>query len=175
MKSDREIRILGYLQPRPKIAKVVLLSLLIHVGLIFVWGWTSSQSRPRIMLTDRAIVTRLVRLGKPRDKKLLPRKVKQKKRMASTAMALPTKSKLAVEKKIKKGIGGKKDDRRLMMENALERVRRMVESRTESQKYADGSPYGSDDGELTEEDKVTIGYKEVIAPSTSTVLSCRDV
>lgn len=48
-------------------------SFIVHVAFVVIWAVGSFKRPPPVQLDDNVIKTRLVKLGKPRDEKLLPR------------------------------------------------------------------------------------------------------
>lgn len=55
------------------LAIFIFISLVLHTGAVAAYAFWPTPSKPALNLDDAVVKTRLVRLGKPRDEKLLPR------------------------------------------------------------------------------------------------------
>lgn len=81
----------SYLRPRHTgFWWLCLVSAVVHVGVIAWFGVASAKRRPTIDLTERVTVVKMVKLGKKRDPKMLPRieKAPAPPKQEETALAL---------------------------------------------------------------------------------------
>lgn len=132
----------------------MLSSLGVHLAAIAIYGYASAERRPVIDLTERIIMTKMVRLGKKKEPKLLPRKVE-------APAAKPDETLLAVDKEVepepKEDLDKKKNDalkkiedeakRQRAREDALRRIADKVGDE-EPEGNPEGSAYGEADGKV---------------------------
>jgi TonB family protein len=130
-------------------------SLGLHLTVIGAYALASTQRRPTIDLTERAIMTKMVRLGKKKDPKLLPRKIE-------APAASPDEKLLAVDKEVEpepeQDLDKKKKDalkkieeeakRQKAREEALRRIADKVGDE-EPEGDPEGSVYGEADGKVS--------------------------
>ena len=65
-------------RPEDRVVPVmVALSILVHAAGIALAVWIAHREPPKILPVQKPVTAKLVRLGKPRDKRLLPRKEEQ--------------------------------------------------------------------------------------------------
>jgi len=145
----------------------LVVSVLVHVG--FVGGLMAMQGRkPRTVDLQRAIPVQLVKLGKRRDPKLLPRKVRRAPPPKSEGVALDT-GKKKDDKPAKK-----RDDRPRKAPELSDAARRMLAEATLDEAFeklgddeAEGSPDGSPHGTTTDATNAAAGYQAAIARTLS--------
>jgi len=135
----------SYLRPQHRGFKWVMLSSLgVHIAAFAVYGLASAERRPTIDLTERAIMTKMVRLGKKKDPKMLPRKIE--------APAAKTDEKLlALDKEVepepKQDLDKKKNDALKKIEDeAKQRRAREDALRRIADKVGDEEPEGNPEG-----------------------------
>jgi len=120
----------------------LVISILIHGSALAGFALLKEDNKPRIDL-NRAIPVKLVKLGKKRDPKLLPRIVRSAPPPKSEGIALETKN------KDKKTPNPKKT--RPQKEKMSEAARRMLESQALDNaldKFSDEAPEGDPDGDV---------------------------
>ena len=85
-----------YRRKKPNIIGICIISALFHVAIVGIFIKASANNRPRMSFDERTITTKLIKLGKPRNKKYLPqKKVIQK-------IAAPQKKAVSLKKNNKK-------------------------------------------------------------------------
>jgi TonB family protein len=141
----------GYLRPRPRIWIPVAVSLGVHAGAIAAMlFWPASDTRADIP-KERAVVTRLVRLGKDLDPKMLPR--------LETAAPAPDDAVINVNResqktestreKVKEG-KVQRDRFARKLASSVDKIRRMLEKTSSRGETGSGRSDGSPDGDATE-------------------------
>lgn len=129
-------------------------SAVVHVlGLVFVAAASGRSCMGRAPPPQELMVTKLVRLGQPRDKKLLPRKQPPPPPPAAQAVALSTDAapKTRAAKTVRVPTADAKDRASALarLSNALDRVRTVAE----------GSPDGVPEGEVSDVTRAILGNK----------------
>ena len=126
---------------------------LLVVGSVLWWG-QGEASVERPIIPPHVVRTKLVRLGKPRPKKLLPRLVKAPKAPPKEALSLSQELKPVDERKTKKELDKERKarerddkDRRSAMDRILSKLKKDVDERGDEDSpegRADGSVYGTE-------------------------------
>lgn len=139
----------------------VLVSVLVHVLLIAYYGYHSGHRRPTIDLGDQVIKTKLVRLGKKRDPKFLPRKRSAPKPKAKEKLLAskddpkpaPTKKEAPKVDKMKEAL--KKIQEKAQREEQRQRALQRIAERVGDDEQ-EGDPEGSAFGTETQAARLTL-------------------
>lgn len=141
------------------------LSLLVHAAAVGGLVWMQDR-KPRTLDLQRAIPVQLVKLGKLRDPKLLPRRVRRARPPKAEGAALDRGEKAETKPSTKKEAAGKEPElsdaaRRMLAEGAMDDVFDKLDDE------AEGSPDGSPHGTTTDASNVAAGYQAAIARTLS--------
>jgi TonB family protein len=139
----------SYLHARPHIGLAVILSVAVHVGaIVALLFWPSSQVTAGTE-RERAIVTRLVKLGKELDPKLLPRLESQVPVQDQSTININREAQKP-DKDQKKEEKAKKDEFAKKVASSVDRIKKMLENSSSRGEMGSGKENGSPDGDATE-------------------------
>jgi protein TonB len=139
----------SYLHARPHIGLAVILSVTFHVGaIVALLFWPSSQVTAGTE-RERAIVTRLVKLGKELDAKQLPRLESQVPVQDQSTINVNREAQKP-DKEQKKEEKAKKDEFAKKVASSVDRIKKMLENSSSRGEMGSGRENGSPDGDATE-------------------------
>lgn len=136
----------GYLRPQPRIGIAVALSVAIHVGVVLGLVFWPAPKTTADTLREKAVITRLVKLGRELDKAHLPRLDSSVPAPAEETVNVNPHAQVSDEKRRKE----EKQQRDQFAKLAAERIRRMMAKTTARGEMGTGSPDGSPNGDAAE-------------------------
>ena len=140
----------GYLRPRPKVGAAFLLSITAHLALVGALLFWPAQQTTADTLRERAIVTRLVKLGKELDKKDLPRlDAYQPTAPDEDAVNISKEAQIEDAKRKKEEQKEDKKQRDEFAKRMAQSVKKMMANSTARGELGTGRPDGSPDGDAT--------------------------